>query len=73
MLFTFKIGSQGPFADIVSVELNTNGNYGEFVQALQIIRNVIDAKISEYQGELDKQAILRQEEMDEECLDTIEG
>jgi hypothetical protein len=75
MKFTFQIGEGTVnFPSQVALQLNTSANYGEFIQALLIIRNVIDAKISEYQGDLDAQAILRQEETaDEECLDTIEG
>jgi hypothetical protein len=63
MKFTFQIGEGTVnFPSHLAIQLNTSAHYGEYVQALQIIKNIIDAKISEYQAELDTQAILRQEE-----------
>jgi len=63
MKFTFQIGEGTVnFPSQVALQLNTSANYREYIQALQIIKKVIDAKIPEYQAELDRQAILRQEE-----------
>jgi hypothetical protein len=73
MKFIFQIGEGTVnFPSQVSIQLNTSAHYGEFVQALQVIKGVIEAKISEYQDELDRQDILRQEEMCVECDDVVD-
>lgn len=73
MKFTFQIGEGTVnIPSTVSIQLNTSTYYDEYVNALHIIKGVIEAKISEYQDELNRQAIIRQEEMCVECDDVVD-
>ena len=54
MKFIFQIGEEtAQFPSEISIQLNTAPGYVDYINALSIIKNIIDAKISEYQSEID--------------------
>ena len=75
MKFIFQIGEEtAQFPSDIFIQLNTLPGYADYINALSIIKLIIDAKISEYQSELDHQADLRMQEMGmDDVVDTEHG
>ena len=64
MKFTFQIGEgTGQFPSVVSMQLNTNANYEAYVNALLMIRGIIDANINIYSNLIHQQ--------DDACMDEL--